>query len=220
MLPILNGLNRSKTAIACWVLERPPRVHRNFYPERIISRPYVSNQKSLRERFVSQESTHPAFAFWWLGVLLFTGYLLTRESLAAAQSEDDRVVSLDIQKRNRTISDLKSLGLIEDLQNGPGWYKTSRTSPFSVQIVDGQLIWKSFDAINSEHVKEIADFYMKLGETRALHINTGIHGTSSGQTAVDGKSGQFTVEDFTLFHGYIYVSYHIVSSLSPPHTHS
>lgn len=168
MLPIFN---RSKSIIACWVLERTPKVHRKFNPESTISRPYVTTQKSLKERLVSQESTRQentrsSFVLWWLGALLFTGYFLTRESAVEALSEDDRVVSLGIQKPNKSISDPKSLGLIEDLQNGQGWYKTNRTSPFSVQIVDGQLIWKSFDKVNSEHVKEIADFYMKLGETR------------------------------------------------------
>ena len=120
MLPILN---RSKTTVACWILQKTPKVHQTFNPERTISRPYVSTQKSLKERFVSQESirqenTRSTFVLWWLGALLFTGYLLTRESAVEALSEDDRVVSLGIQKPNKSISDPKSLGLIEDLQNG------------------------------------------------------------------------------------------------------
>jgi hypothetical protein len=221
MLPIFN---RSKSVIACWVLNTP-KVHRKFNPESTISRPYVSSQKSLKERFVSQESTRQentrsTFVLWWLGALLFTGYLLTRKSAVEALSEDERVVSLGIQKPNKSISDPKSLGLIDDLKNGSGWYKTSQNSPFSVQIVDGQLIWKSFDTINSGHVKEIADFYMRLGETRALHINTGIHGSAKGEAAVDEKSGQFIVDDLTVFQGYISVSYHIVSVFSHPITHS
>ena len=167
VFPILNGLNRSRSVIACRVLEKTPRVHRNFNPERIISRPYVSNQKSLRERFFLQQSTHSSFTFWWLGALLFAGYILKKDrNVLEAQSEEARVVSLDIQNPNKRISDPKSLGLIEDPDNGLDWYKTRRNSPFSVQILDGQLIWKSFDTVNSEHVKEIADFYMKL---RPLH---------------------------------------------------
>jgi hypothetical protein len=219
VLPIFNGLNRSRCVMTCRILEKTPRVHRNFNPERIISRSYVASPKSLRERFVSQQSTHSSFAYWWLGALLFLGCILNKDR-SVVEAKTERVVSLGIQKPNKRISDPKSLGLIEDPKNESGWYKTSQNSPFSVKIVDGQLIWKSFDTVNSEHVKEIADFYKKLGETRALHINTGIHGTLNGQTAVDGKSGRFTVEDIVSFEGYMYVSYHIVSAKSSPLTHS
>jgi hypothetical protein len=150
----------------------------------------------------------------------------------------------DHQPNEQLTISLESLGLEADAEN-PGWYKlpnettssifsivkktlfglfslSNETNPFRVKVVNGQLLWKSIDKINIEHMTEITNFYANKQElqTRGIHINTGTHGDENG-TLLSKNSSQFIWQDIVLAqHAKNLISVGIVTKLQPPINHT
>ncbi|MGE0197619.1 MAG: hypothetical protein AB7N99_07000 [Simkaniaceae bacterium] len=220
--PLLSGKMSSSTIL--------PAPHSLSHHGLTKPRVYQVERKETFPSFLAlrtqPEISQASFKLWALGGLFLGGYLLNNhEDLiksAYAEEPQSRAISVDLQTPNQPIRDPLALGLIKDLEH-EGWYKIYPNSRFSAKLSgNGQLLWKSFVRISVVDVKEIADFYRRIGEKRALHINTGIHANAEGVASVDGLSGDFPLEDITAFtcpEGYTRVSFFIVTSDHPPYTH-
>lgn len=133
-----------------------------------------------------------------------------------------RGVAVDAQKPNPQAN----LQEFVTTENQGGWWVVkgfSKNNPIRVKEENGQLLWKTVDLVRLGHLRELATFYSKLQPQRALHINTGIHADSKGLAFTDKVCGDFVEEDtntFSVKKGCDRVSFHIVSSASPPHTHA
>lgn len=201
-------------------------------PEKLSERVLIAPSSPFRSDSTYQNYSRMRWLHLWAGVggLLLGAAILKHEYGTTQQAycaeSGSRAASLDHLKDNKPLVDPIKLGLDLDKEisrkmstatQERKFYKTKTDSRFRAELVNGQLIWVSFEPVYLSDVQKIADFYKKLNEKRSLHINTGIHGGKFGEAGVDENSGNFTVDDIVAFRDYD-VSFHIVSSLSGPFT--
>lgn len=201
-------------------------------PEKLIERVLITPSTSFRSDSTYQNYARMGWLHLWTGVggLLLGAAILKHEygitQHAHCAERGSRAASVNYLRDNQPVVDPIKLGLKLDTKlsrrmsttiEERKFYKTKTDSRFRAELVNGQLIWVSFEKVWLSDVQKIADFYKTLEEKRSLHINTGIHGSSVGKAAVDHNSGNFTVDDIVAFRDYE-VSFHIVSSFSKPLT--
>lgn len=209
----LHGLNSGLTAM----ISQPLAVgtNRSLKGRAVVAR---GNEASLHKFFSKGEGHGSSSGLWPLGAL---GAFLLAASIVQSVADcegNKRIMSVNVLPANKKLN-LLPKGLIDDPEH-KGWFKIKDSkSLFRAKLTpNGQLIWKSFAAVGESDVKGIADFYRNSGHDRSLHINTGIHGDTTGQAGVDHISGTFAEEDIYSLKGYQPVSFHIVSSFSGPIT--
>ncbi len=218
VISVCRSLTQTATPLMGRVLK--PNVFRfaNQLLTTAISQPFaVRTHSMLKGRVVLKEKERHGLT---LGFYALGGFLLT--ALIMQEVTDckgnKRIMTLGVLPANPKLKQVP-YGLIRDPEH-EGWYKIEdKPCRFRVQLTaNGQLIWRSFDAVEANDVKAVANFYKEKGcKGRSLHVNTGIHAIdATGLVIVDDQSSKFGEEDMVSFRDYLPVALHLVSSYSGP----